>query len=246
MNNNNYKVFLDQEREDIQKATIEANESINEEEVKNVNNKIKVKKKNIFFRIIVVVMCLIIASLLTYYGVHFIKNEMEKDNNTTQTTTKVLNHVKTYIDNVNKVRRFKNDEQIIFLLPMAYNNRAIVMNISDKELINSYYGTYNILSDSVEINIDNSNNKYELTKNGIKDTNELLMDDSEYKYYIYNNEELILIDAYTNNSYLIESGKDIISYKYEEKENEIVIGDKSYNKVNDNLVINNKTYILSY
>ena len=51
MENNNNNInngFINRERENIVKATIDANNSINEEQVKTVNNKIKVKKKNYF------------------------------------------------------------------------------------------------------------------------------------------------------------------------------------------------------
>ena len=78
MENNNNNInngFINRERENIVKATIDANNSINEEQVKTVNNKIKVKKKNYFLIALVVIICLALAIYLTYYGVFKIKNK---------------------------------------------------------------------------------------------------------------------------------------------------------------------------
>ena len=62
MNNQNIP-FLDRERENVQEATIEANNNVNEQKVNNVNNRIKVKKKNKFLSFLIILLVLVLLTL---------------------------------------------------------------------------------------------------------------------------------------------------------------------------------------
>ena len=156
MENNNNNInngFINRERENIVKATIDANNSINEEQVKTVNNKIKVKKKNYFLIAIVVIICLALAVYLTYYGVFKIKNKMDQITSTTTTITTKENVVLSYL-NKDIVKKFKNENSILYILPKSYGI-VIKLDISNNELISSNYGTYNIESEGININLNN-------------------------------------------------------------------------------------------
>lgn len=243
MNNNKYDAFLDRERENIQQATIEANENIDENQAKEVNNKIKIKKKNIFLRIIIIILCLLAASLLTYYGVHYIKNKLSEEETTTTTTTQ--NRVKLYVDNINKIRKFKNENKMIYLLPMSFKSLVIDINLSNNELIDYRSGTYNIKSDSIDIDLNNDKINYLITNNGIKYEEELKTDESEFKYYINESKEIILIDACINKSFIIKENGTFLIKDYEETLDKIIIDGIEYIKDKDSIINNGKVYTYS-
>lgn len=232
--NNKYDDFLELERENIQKATIEANENIDEKKAKEVNNKIKVHKKNIFVKILIIIICLIVALFLTYYGVNIIKENLKEENTTTTTTQ---NRIKLYVDNVNKIRKFKNNNNIIYLLPMSFESKTININIRDMELITYDFGTYNIKSDSIDIKTDEEINSYQINSNGLN--NDYIIDESEFKYYV-SNDEIILIDAYINKCFIINETIEVKEYiEYDDK---IIIDSLEYIKENENIINNGKVY----
>ena len=154
MNNQNIP-FLDRERENVQEATIEANNNVNEQKVNNVNNRIKVKKKNKFLSFLIILICLILAVSLTYYGVKYITKKMNNITQSTTTTEPASDPAREYITNINKVRKLRSEKEIIYLLPAFSNYKVISIDISNKELITNKYGTYNILSDGFEIRYGN-------------------------------------------------------------------------------------------
>ena len=108
MNNQNIP-FLDRERENVQEATIEANNNVNEQKVNNVNNRIKVKKKNKFLSFLIILICLILAVSLTYYGVKYITKKMNKITQSTTTTEPASDPAREYITNINKVRKLRSE-----------------------------------------------------------------------------------------------------------------------------------------
>lgn len=242
MNNQNIP-FLDRERKNIADATIEANNNVNEKKINEVNNKIKVKKKNKFISFLIIVICLLIAGSLTYYGVKYITKKMDKVVNTSTTTTEAIDPTKEYISNINKVRKLKSEKEIIYLLPAFVNYKVISIDISNKELITNKYGTYNILSEGFEIQYGNDFYNYSLTKNGVINDIEFLIDDSEYKYYT-NNTEIILLNAsdYYNHAYIIKNDGSVTEDSFTEEESKITIGKNVYTKENDDLVFNGVTY----
>ena len=195
MNNQNIP-FLDRERENVQEATIEANNNVNEQKVNNVNNRIKVKKKNKFLSFLIILICLILAVSLTYYGVKYITKKMNNITQSTTTTEPASDPAREYITDINKVRKLRSEKEIIYLLPAFSNYKVISIDISNKELITNKYGTYNILSDGFEIRYGNDVYNYVLTKKGVINDIDFIIDDSEYKYYT-NNQDIILLNAYT-------------------------------------------------
>ena len=223
MNNQNIP-FLDRERENVQEATIEANNNVNEQKVNNVNNRIKVKKKNKFLSFLIILICLILAVSLTYYGVKYITKKM---NNITQST-----------------RKLRSEKEIIYLLPAFSNYKVISIDISNKELITNKYGTYNILSDGFEIRYGNDVYNYVLTKKGVINDIDFIIDDSEYKYYT-NNQDIILLNASDNynHAYIIKEDGSVKEETFTEEIDKIVIGNDTFIKNGDDLLFNNVSYI---
>ena len=115
MNNDQNIPFLDRERENIQEATVQANNNVNEQKINDVNNKIKVKKKNRFLSFLIIVICLILAVSLTYYGVKYITKKMNDVTKSTTTTELVSDPIKEYINDINKIS--KETPQLVKLAP---------------------------------------------------------------------------------------------------------------------------------
>lgn len=252
MENNNNNInngFINRERENIVKATIDANNNINEEQVKTVNNKIKVKKKNYFLIALIVIICLALAVYLTYYGVFKIKNKMDQITSTTTTVTTKENVVLSYL-NKDIVKKFKNENSILYILPKSYGI-VIKLDISNNELISSNYGTYNIESEGININLNNENELYKITETGIEGSQSYKLDDSEFKYYEYKDEEIsemVLVNGTLGleSIYMVDTNHLINSYVYLEDKESITLGDKVFKKVGDSLVFDNTTYDLKY
>lgn len=252
MENNNNNInngFINRERENIVKATIEANSNVNEEQVKKVNNKIKVKKKNYFLITLVVIICLTFAVYLTYYGVFKIKNKMDQITSTTTTITTKENVVLSYL-NKDTVKKFKNESSILYILPKSYGI-VIKIDISNNELIRTSYGTYNIESENISINLNNENELYKITETGIEGIQSYKLDDSEFKYYEYKDEkisEMVLVNGTLGleSTYMIDTNHLINSFVYSENKESITLGDKIFKKVGDSLIFDNKTYNLKY
>ena len=243
--NNEQESFIARERENIIVATNNANKSIDEIKVNDVNNRIKVKKKNPFIKILIIILCLIVAISLTYYGVKYINKKMDEITSTSTTTLKNDDSVKTYINNINRVRKLKNDKEIMFLFPANTNNLVVSIDIQTFSLISSTYGTYNIMSDKISILYDNELKDYYFTKNGLKNDEELIIDDSEFKYYT-SADEIILINASSEfqNAYIVTSSN-VTSDTFLEDDESITIGDKKFSKKGDDLLYNGITYIHS-
>lgn len=243
MNNQNIP-FLDRERENVQEATIEANNNVNEQKVNNVNNRIKVKKKNKFLSFLIILICLILAVSLTYYGVKYIIKKMNNITQSTTTTEPASDPAREYITDINKVRKLRSEKEIIYLLPAFSNYKVISIDISNKELITNKYGTYNILSDGFEIRYGNDVYNYVLTKKGVINDIDFIIDDSEYKYYT-NNQDIILLNASDNynHAYIIKEDGSVKEETFTEEIDKIVIGNDTYIKNGDDLLFNNVSYI---
>lgn len=197
--------ILNRERTNIISATLQANNSINESEVKTVNNAIKVKKKNPFINALIILLCLVIGGalvfLLTKYSIKYINGE--KTSTTTTTTIETLHsRVSAYLNNMESVRKFENSERIILLLPSNYdlvnnNNYYLSINRDSNSILNEEYGTYSI-NDDVLI-FTESQEKFVITEGGISSGNSILnIFDSEYKYYYFNDGQsanLLLING---------------------------------------------------
>lgn len=205
VNLNEASDILNRERTNIISATLQANNSINESEVKTVNNAIKVKKKNPFINALIILLCLVIGGalvfLLTKYSIKYINGE--KTSTTTTTTIETLHsRVSAYLNNMESVRKFENSERIILLLPSNYdlvnnNNYYLSINRDSNSILNEEYGTYSI-NDDVLI-FTESQEKFVITEGGISSGNSILnIFDSEYKYYYFNDGQsanLLLING---------------------------------------------------
>lgn len=244
MNNDQNIPFLDRERENIQEATVQANNNVNEQKINDVNNKIKVKKKNRFLSFLIIVICLFLAVSLTYYGVKYITKKMNDVTKSTTTTELVSDPIKEYINDINKIRKLRSDNEIIYLLPAFSNFKVVSIDISNKELITNKYGTYNILSDGFEIRYGNDVYNYVLTKKGVINDIDFIIDDSEYKYYT-NNQDIILLNASDNynHAYIIKEDGSVKEENFTEEIDKIVIGNDTYIKNGDDLLFNNVSYI---
>lgn len=244
MNNDQNIPFLDRERENIQEATIEANNNVNEQKVNNVNNRIKVKKKNKFLSFLIILICLILAVSLTYYGVKYITKKMNDVTKSTTTTELVSDPIKEYINDINKIRKLRSDNEIIYLLPAFSNFKVVSIDISNKELITNKYGTYNIMSDGFEVKYGNDSFNYVFSKKGVVNNDNYIIDDSEYKYYT-NNQDIILLNASDNynHAYIIKEDGSVKEENFTEEIDKIVIGNDTYIKNGDDLLFNNVSYI---
>lgn len=186
--------ILNRERENIVSATLQANNAINEKDVKNVNNAIKIKKKNPFMGALVVILCLLIGGvlifLITKYSIKYINGGETSTTSSTTTKFNLHSRVEAYLNDFTRVRKFESRERIIFLLPSNYdlvnnNNYYLSIKRDDNRIISEEYGTYTINED--ELILNEIQEKFVITEGGISLGDTILnIFDSEYKYYYYN------------------------------------------------------------
>lgn len=224
---------LNRERDNIISATIQANDAINENQAKVVNNSIKIKKRNPIFTFLVGLIAIMLAGGGAYLGYKlmddYLKNE-ENKHTTTTTTTESVNHVALYTSNRNKVRKYQNDDTILILTPKISGlvDTYIYLKKNNEGIISQETGTYNISDDKVElISNDSSVKNFNITREGlVTGDNILKMYDSEMKYYTFSNEsmaELLVINATLNSEiayYISTSGINNL-FKYTENDTSI-------------------------
>lgn len=216
---NNIKVqendsMLGRERENIVKATIEANKNLDEKKAYKVNEEIRIKKMHPFIRIIIVLLSLIIAISLSYLTFKLIKNTMDNDNlKMTTTTTKASEYdrIMNYINKTDNIRKFQDDQTILVLSPKGYdlvngNNYYLLINYDLNGLKSTSYGNYSIFDDELKLNtLDAGEISYKITKDGITFNGAILkIFDSEMKYYSKksnNKTELLIINGTLKSEY---------------------------------------------
>lgn len=214
------------------------NDLIDEEKVRNTNNRIKVEKDNPALRIIVLLISLIILVCASFLVFNLSKKYVE--GNKEEVTTTSVNKNKLYLLNTNSVRKLENESTIIYLID---DSTYITLN---KELENSVFikGTYKIEDDKIIIN----NISYDITDNGITSDNiSIKTFDSEYKYY-RNGNDILLVNATPKKELFVTiKNNEITNNKYTETKDAITLDDNTvYEKVETTLVNNNIIYNIGH
>lgn len=188
--------FLNRERENIVSATIQANEAIDKDSAKTVNNEIKIKKNNPFVTALFVIIGLAVATVLSIGAIYFIKSAENygTDTNKTTTTTTIsrLQSQLNYLNNYSLVRKYQNAEYVLLLSPSSYDlvnnqNFYMLIQLGKTELVPEY-GTYTINGNMLELTGTNVKCKKQLnvSENGLVMNNYVLeKKDTEMKSYGY-------------------------------------------------------------
>ena len=264
--NTNYSQdnFLNRERENIVSATIQANQSINKTEAKEVNNEIKIKKNNNFVSFIFIVLGIAAAIFLSMVSIKFVK-EIEVANNpttTTTTTTKLTNLQieMNYLLDFTKVRKYQNDSYVLILSPESYdlvsNNKFyMLLKTGDKALAGiPEYGRYEIKDNVLELIGGNikSIKKINITESGlILDNYAMKRFDTEMKSYSFkspNKNKILIINGTLYNEQALYITTDGTTTKYQtysfvEDQTSIKLSDgTTFTKDGMNIINNNETY----
>ena len=208
---------LNRERDNIISASIQANQSINEESAIKVNDSIKVEKRNPIVSLFIGILLIGFAAFLAFLGYKLLSEYIKKDDTkytTTTTTTHEVNHFYEYISNFSILRKFQNDNNILILLPRMSSNidRYIYFSISSNGIINKEEGTYNIKNEVIGLasTLDDYKTFILSDKALVADGVILNMYDQEVKYYRSNSD--------TTTKLLIINGTSLneIAYYYED------------------------------
>lgn len=213
VNVENTNLMLNRERDTIVSATIQANEAIDSNKAKTVNNEIKLKKSNPFFRMIFILFLFAFAGLVSYLGYRLVEKAMnyQKENTTTTTTTttSATAKISKYLNNFEIVRKFQNNNNIILLAPSGYNmkteeNYFMYLTISNNGLLDYISGTYTIIDEQVVLKAENGNEYiYVVNAKGlVTDGVTFEIYDSEMKYYTYKSDietKLLIINGTLKN-----------------------------------------------
>ena len=215
------------------------NDLIDEEKVRNANNRIKVEKDNPALRVIVLLISLIILVCASFLVFNLSKKYVEGGVDEEVTTTTV-NKNKLYLLNTNSVRKLENESTIIYLID---DSTYITLN---KEVEGSVFikGNYKIDDDKIIIN----NISYDITDNGIiSDNISIKTFDSEYKYYRNGNDFLLVNATPKNELFITIKNNEIKNNKYTETKESIKLDDGTvYEKVETTLVNNNVIYNIGH
>ena len=215
------------------------NDLIDEEKVRNANNRIKVEKDNPALRVIVLLISLIILVCASFLVFNLSKKYVEGGTYEEVTTTTV-NKNKLYLLNTNSVRKLENESTIIYLID---DSTYITLN---KEVDGSVFikGNYKIDDDKIIIN----NISYDITDNGIiSDNISIKTFDSEYKYYRNGNDFLLVNATPKNELFITIKNNEIKNNKYTETKESITLDNGTvYEKVETTLVNNNVKYNIGH
>lgn len=246
---------LNRERDNIISASIQANDAIDEKMAKDVNNTIKVKKKNPLISLLIGVFFVGIACVLAYMGFRLLQGYIKYDDNkhtTTTTTTQKVNYFANYTYDSNKLRKFQNDNSILILLPTMLTNlsRYIYIENGVDGLLKEEEGTYNIKDGTIILVSDNSTQKiYNIEENNLKGGDIILnMYDQEYKYYINktsNIDGILIVNANQDKKFAYIY--DVNTHKFadytESSANITLSTGEIYTKSGFNLVYNDITFV---
>lgn len=197
--------MLNRERDNIVSATIQANQAINTNQARDVNNAIKVKKHNPIISFIIVITLFALAGFLSYLGYRLISKYITTSDakyTTTTTTTTKANPFPKYVYNREIARKFQNDNMVLILAPTQkdFSYRYILFTKNDAGIIHKEEGAYDLKNSSLGLNSTDGNyrlftvNDNYLFCDGI----ELEMADTEMKYYQYQDDassKLLLING---------------------------------------------------
>lgn len=206
--------MLGRERENIVKATIEANDAIDEKKAIKVNDSIKEKKMNPLLRAVIVILLLTLTCAIAYFAIAFVKS-VGKDGNedipTTTTKRSELAKIQDYINDFSRMRKFQDDNTIILLSPKSFDlvnglNYYLLINYTEEGIKDTSYGTYSVDEENVKLTATNSPEvSYKITDKGISLNGAILnIMDSEMKYYEYkskNETKLLIINGTLKSEY---------------------------------------------
>jgi hypothetical protein len=220
--------MLGRERENIIVATNQVNKSINEEQIKETNNKIKYKKTPLIVKFLSIVITLLIIFFVSFYVIKYASNFI-KEGEVKEETTTTISALKKSQDYFNKdtVRKYETEGKILLFLPKEYNNTVYYIEYDNTGVTNTSVGNYT--DDSIELTMDEEYT-YEVSNNGLMINGvEYKINSGELKYYTYKdnkNLNILIINAtpnalrglYINNNNYLEGS-------YMEYEDKITITD---------------------
>lgn len=251
INITNDDTMLNRERENIVKATIDANSSIDKKKALSVNDEIKIKKLHPIIRFLLILFFLTVAVFIAF--ICFLATKKFIDAGEETTTTREVAQENKLIKYLNKdaVRKFeantsynykdKNYEQFILLLTPKgydlYNNKDVFILIMGNEVeMSSYVGTYTILGNVIDLTTENDTISLEIKDETLVCESLGIMpkiSDTEMKYYTYKDEnqaKILLINATLKKelAIYIESNlqeKNIIKGPFTESAETIILND---------------------
>lgn len=245
---------LNRERDNIISASIQANQAINEKSAKDVNNTIKVKKRNPIISLLVGLFFICLAGILTYFGFKLIKDYIKYDDalhTTTSTTTAKVNYFQKYAYDFSKMRKFQNDSTILILFPTiaSTSSHYIYANKDVSGILKTEEGTYNIQNKQITlIKGDGTENVFYIGESNLSyGENSLSMYDQEFKYYISESEErnsILVLNGNVNASFAYYyDGNNNTFAEFTETQNDISLGNGYiFTKAGSSLEFNGLVY----
>lgn len=254
--NNTNNNMLNRERDNIIIAATQANNAIDEELAKDVNNSIKIKKRNPFISFLIGAFFIGVAGALAFVGYRLLNDYITKDDakyTTTTTTTKKVNNFELYLFDKTKLRKFQNSDKILILLPTLTlnDNRYIFVSISKEGILKREEGTYNIQNNVISlISTEPTETNINITEDSLNyEDMSLNMYDQEVKYYEKKSEEIesiLIMNGTADNSfaYLYELGNHAF-YDFTESADEIALSNGQIFK-KEGININSDGMIYTY
>jgi hypothetical protein len=235
------------ERDNIVKASIQANSNISEEQVTTVNNEIRVKKKKPIITVMVFTVLIVVIILIIKLVPPIVNSYTSKNTTTTTTTTTTQNTEMlflNYLQNNNKLRKFTNDKETFILLPYGYDLHESTYYYAYLSNDNKELGTYKLGSDKLDLFVGDSMKEFNVEKNKIKSTLGLLeMNPDDIKMYSYKDSNISKVVVLNNDNtivYLDSTNQETSTVigDYIENDSSIQFDDVIFNKIDNNLEIN--------
>lgn len=245
---------LNRERDNIIKASVQVNNSVNETQAKIVNNTIKVKKRNPIVSFLIGAFFITIAGVLAYFGFRLLRTYITYDDakhTTTTTTTQKVNYFANYTYDTTKLRRFQNDSSILFIMPSGTSSKAryIYVEYSSDGSLKEESGTYNIKDRTITLVSDNATQKiYDIESSNLKSGDTYLnMSDQEYKYYSNKSgdtESILIVNASVNKTfaYFYDTNNNIFTNFKETTSSIDLENGMLFTKSGNDLIYNGLTY----
>ena len=231
------------ERDNIVKASIQANNNISEEQVTTVNNQIQINKK----KPIILLIVLIIIGVAIFFIIKYIPKVTKKYIKTTTTTTvettttrNVELDVLNYLRDNNKARKFSNDTETLLLLPYGYDLHENVYYYAYISNDNNEVGTYKLGTDKISLVAIDTMKEFNIEKGKIKTSTGLLSMNDDIKLYTYkdsNISKLLVLSnatAFYLDSTNLETSTSLMNYT--ENDTSIQVDDKVFNKVDEKTI----------
>lgn len=222
--------------------TKQVNSSIDEEKVKETNNRIKVKETPMFIKFLIVVGCVMTIFFASFYAIKFSKSFIKAGEVTTQPSTTSSKKDRS-VDYWKKdtVRRYVSDNMIYLFFPKSLYSYVYEIDYSDVENVSTTMGTYT--DEEVLLTMDDVY-EYSITDEGIKiGDNEYKMSSGEFKYYLGDG-SILVVNASKDalQGVYVDNNRTSYSGKYMEYDDKIVLqgiaGDLVFNKTGTDIYYN--------